>query len=139
MAENTLALLQYLSSDGSPLPSLTSGYSKPNTVFYQVLSHFVVYSFKTAIILYVALLSTSILFVTLRFSDWTAGPRQGNGIISEHLKGVAIITCSFLGAVIGANVLAFVMATVLNKPLSWFSVELSCALLYGPPALAGMS
>lgn len=137
MAENVLALLQYLSSAESPLPSLTSGYSKPTTVFYQVFGFFVVYSFKTAVTLYITLLSASLLLVKLTFSAPLPALKHSGGIVADHVKGTISIVSAVLGAVVGVNLVAFVMNSVLNKPLSWFSAELSCLALYGPPALAG--
>ena len=139
MGENTLALLQYLSSDESPLPSLASGYAKPTTVFYQVLSYFIVYSSKTAVTLYASLLSASFLLVKFTFAVAPAAGKRVPGFTSSHLKGTLVIIGSFIGALVGANVVAFVMDGVLGKPLSWFSQELSCVALYGPPAVAGMS
>ena len=137
MGENTLALLQYLSSDESPLPSLASGYAKPTTVFYQVLSFFVVYSSKTAVTLYASLLGVSFLLVKLTCPTPPSAAKQPPSFVINHLKGTLVTIGSFVGALIGANVVAFVMDSVLNKPLSWFSQELSCVALYGPPALAG--
>ncbi|KAJ3545708.1 hypothetical protein NM688_g5597 [Phlebia brevispora] len=137
MAENTLALLQYLSSPESPLPSLTAGFSKPATVFYQIFSFFVVYSFKTAMTLYVTLLSASLVFVGLTYAPPSPALKQSRGIVGDHVRGVLAIAAAFVGAVIGVNVVAFIMHGVLGKPLSWFATELSCLALYGPPALLG--
>lgn len=137
MAENTLALLQYLSSEESPLPSLSTGYAKPTTVFYQIFSFFVVYSHKTAMTLYISLLSASLLFVGLTYSPAAPALKHGRGIVVDHLRGVIAIVAAFFGTVISVNVVAVFMNVVLHKPLSWFSVELSCVALYGPPALAG--
>ena len=139
MAENTLALLQYLSSSKSPLPTLTSGYTKPTTVFFHNLSFFFVFSYQTAKILSVSLLVLSIIFVKLTFVPPAPALKQGRGVVSENIKGVVALTLGFVGALVGANVVAFVMRVPLDKALSWFSVELSCLLLYGPPALAGDS
>ena len=67
MGENTLALLRYLSSPQSPLPTLTSGYSKPTTVFFHNLTFFFVFSFQTAKVLYTLLLVLSFAYVALNF------------------------------------------------------------------------
>ncbi|CAL1714519.1 unnamed protein product [Somion occarium] len=137
MADNTLALLLYLSSAESPLPSLTEGYSKPATVFFHALSHFWVYSFQTAKVLYGASLVFTIIVVRATFVPPAPALRQGRGIISENLRGVFALSVGILGALIGANVVAFVMRSVLNKGMSWFSVEFSCLALFGPAALGG--
>lgn len=137
MAENTLALLQYLSSSESPLPSLTAGYSKPSTVYFQSFSRFFVYSFKTAQILYTILLALSLALVKVTFVPPAPALKQGRGIISDNLRGIVAIGGAVVGAVVGVNVVAFVMRSVLQRPLSWFTQEFSCVLLYGPAALAG--
>ena len=137
MAENTLALLEYLASTESPLPSLTSGYTKPSTVYFQCLSHFFIYSFKTAQTLYTALLGLSLVLVWLTFVPPAPALKQGRGIIADNVRGIVAVISAIVGAVVSANMVALVMKSVLNKPLSWFSNELSSMALYGPAALAG--
>src|SRR5258708_4477802 len=36
MGENVLAILRYLSSDASPLPSLTTGYTGPTSLLFRI-------------------------------------------------------------------------------------------------------
>lgn len=139
MADNTLALLKYLASAESPLPTLTSGYTKPTTVFFYVFHYFFIYSFSTAKVMYALLLVASVVFVKVSFVQPAPALRKGAGVISQNLKGLAAHLLGLLGAVIGANVVAFIMSTVLNRGLSWFSVELSCLVLYGPAAVTGES
>jgi hypothetical protein len=55
MAENVLALVKYLSSDRSPLPTLTEGYTRPSTVYFTHIGVFITYSFATARTMYTAL------------------------------------------------------------------------------------
>ncbi|KAI0792197.1 hypothetical protein C8Q75DRAFT_754855 [Abortiporus biennis] len=137
MAENTMALLQYLSSSESPLPTLTTGYTKPTTVFFHTLDYFFVYSFSTAQKLYTALLVASLILVKFTFVPPAPAVKQGRGVIAENFRGVLALGAAFVGALVGANIIAVVMAKGLNKGMSWFSAEFSCLLLYGPPALAG--
>lgn len=137
MAENTLALLRYLSSPESPLPSLTAGYTRPTTVFFQSFKHFFVYSFGTAKILYAFLFGLSVSYAVATFAPPAPALRQARGFLGDHLRGLFAVGSAMVGAIVGANAVAFVMASVLKKPLSWFSVELSCVALYGPAALAG--
>lgn len=137
MAENTLALLQYLSSPESPLPSLVTGYTKPQTVFYSFFSLFFLYSFHTAKITYSVFFITSLAFVKLTYVDPTPALKKGRAMWQEQLRGVAAVIAAPIGALVGANAVAYLMAKVFNKGLSWFSVELSCLILYIPPALAG--
>lgn len=137
MAENTLALLQHLSSSESPLPSLTAGYSKPSTVYFQSFTHFFVYSFKTAQTIYFTLSALSVILVGATFVSPAPALKQSRGIISDNLRGVVAVGSAVVGSVIGANVVAFIMRSVLHKSLSWFSRELLCVALYGPAALTG--
>ena len=53
MADNSLAILNYLTSDESPLSRLTTdGYTKPSTTFFSLFgTHFFRYSSKIAIII----------------------------------------------------------------------------------------
>ena len=137
MAENTLALLQYLTSPESPLPSLDTGYTKPQTVFYSFVGLFFLYSFHTAKITYFFFFITSLTFVKLTYVDPTPALKKGRAIWQEQLRGVAAVIAAPIGALVGANAVAYLMASVFNKGLSWFSAELSCLILYLPPALAG--
>lgn len=139
MAENTLALLKYLSSESSPLPSLTAGYTKPTTVFYHAFGHFWIYSFQTAKILYSVLFLASFIVARATFVPPAPALRKARGFVSETIRGLTALGLGLLGALIGANAVAFVMRSVLDKSMSWFSVELSCLALFGPAALGGMS
>lgn len=139
MAENALALLRYLASPESPLPTLTAGYTKPTTVYFRAFHHFWVYSFATAKILYTLLLAASLVLVKVTFVHPAPALRKGGGLISQNLKGVGAHLLGLLGAIVGANAVAWIMDSVLNKSMSWFSVELSCLLLYGPAAITGTS
>lgn len=168
MAENTLALMQFLSSPESPLPTLTTGYTKPTTVFFSILnSIFVQYSFATANALHLVLFVSSVLLVAYKSpttttttvsatagkTEFTVG-HDGDDIevkvteVTEsisfteniwvtHLKSIVLIGSSFVAALVGVNFVAFVMVHVINRPLSWYRIESSCLLLYGPAALAG--
>lgn len=131
MGENTLALLEYLSSSESPLPSLTAGYTKPATVYFQSFGHFFVYSYEIAGVMYALLFGISASFSLLSY------PEHASGFIPDVLRGLTAIGSAAVGAIIGANAVAFIMAEVLKKPLSWFSIEYSCTALYGPAALTG--
>lgn len=164
MGDNTLALLEFLSSPESPLPSLTSGYSKPTTVFFSFLNtYFFRYSFATANALHVALLAASLALIA-----YSAPPTsvtvvkhekrelvvQSNGVTStsagvmevvasrssiwtDIIKGISVILLALLAALVNVHVVALIMVQILGRPLSWFRVESSCALLYGPAALLG--
>jgi hypothetical protein len=137
MADNVLALLQYLTSPESPLPSLDTGYAKPETVFFSLFGFFFRYSFQTAKVTYFLFFVTSIAFVKLTYVDPAPALKKSRSMWREQLSGIAAVGAAPVGALVGANAVAYIMAKVLNKGMSWFSVELSCLVLYLPPALAG--
>ncbi|KAH0836908.1 hypothetical protein J3R83DRAFT_8723 [Lanmaoa asiatica] len=124
MADNSLALLRFLSSDASPIPRLEHGFARPRTVFFSNLGLFVIYSFTTAKIMYVALFAASLYLVS------TTG-------VEQVWTALGAVVSAFIGALIGANGVAFVMANVLHKGMSWFRAEYLPVILYGPAAVVG--
>ena len=137
MADNALALFQYLTSPESPLPSLDTGYTKPQTVFFSIFGFFFRYSFQTARITYFLFFITSLGFVKFTYVDPAPALKKGRTMWREQLRGIAAVTAAPIGALVGANTVAYIMTKVFNKGMSWFSIELSCLILYLPPALAG--
>jgi hypothetical protein len=131
MAENTLALLQFLSSDESPLPNLTAGYTRPSTVYFTLFGKFYMYSFKTARMMYLALFTASLLLVRV------TGPSKANGERAGWTRGLVAVTAAVAGTVVVPNVVALVMSKVLNKAMSWFSSPFASIILYAPPTLLG--
>ncbi|KAI9448865.1 hypothetical protein BJY52DRAFT_1206477 [Lactarius psammicola] len=137
MAENTLAILQYLSSDASPLPSLTTGYSRPATVFFTQFGRFFQYQFATARLMYGTLFALSLTLA--RFAHQKRAPGSSStGFLTEQWKGVRALLAAFGGAIIGANGLAAMMHRVLGRNMSWFASEHSALLLYGPATFGGI-
>ncbi|KAJ4473162.1 hypothetical protein J3R30DRAFT_3296811 [Lentinula aciculospora] len=133
-AENTLALLFYLSSPPPTSPSiasLTAGYTKPSTVYFALFGKFWMYSFSTAKLMYVALLVDAVVLVTA-----TSKSRR-LGTLGALCKPTLAVLFAFVGSVLGSNVVALVMKYVLGKPLSWFRNEYSPMVLYGPAAALG--
>ena len=137
MADNTLALLKYLTSHESPLPSLDTGYTKPQTVFFSLFGLFFRYSFQTAKVTYFVFFISSIAFVNFTYVDPAPALKKSRPMWREQLKGISAVTAAPIGALAGANTVAYIMTRVFNKGMSWYSVELSCLVLYLPPALAG--
>lgn len=138
MAENTLAILSYLSSDASPLPSLTTGYTRPTTVFFSEFGRFVQYQFATARLMYGTLFALCLVLAWFIHHKRVPGSHAA-GFWGAQWNGVRAILVAFGGALIGANGLAAIMHRVLGHKMSWFSSEHSALLLYGPIALAGSS
>ncbi len=133
MAENVLALVKYLSSNLSPLPTLTEGYTRPSTVYFSHIGVFIIYSFATARIMYSCLFLAVLLLVQFgnKLSGWS--------IWTAQAKGVGAVLTGCVGGLITPNVVALVMTKVLGKGMSWFSNEHSGVLLYGVPTLLGPS
>lgn len=167
MAENTLALIKYLSAEQSPLPELQEGYKKPSIVYFSIFSKlFYRYDFATANTLHLILFIASLGLIRLSMPlgspyrppavKKTRGERPPQDDVKlllalhiqqskwaretswfAHLRSVAMVLVAFIGSMISVNVVAWMMTSVLNRPLSWFRVEYSCLFLYGPAALAG--
>ncbi|KIJ65340.1 hypothetical protein HYDPIDRAFT_110370 [Hydnomerulius pinastri MD-312] len=124
MADNSLALLRYLSSDKSPIPRLENGFSRPRTVFFSNLGFFAVYSFATAKVMYVTLFAASLALVL------------GTGV-KRVWTALGAVGAALLGALVFANGVAFIMRDVLGKGMSWFKAEYYPVVLYGPAAIVG--
>ncbi|KAI0705019.1 hypothetical protein C8T65DRAFT_653452 [Cerioporus squamosus] len=138
MAENTLALLLHLTSSESPLPELAAaGYSSPQTVFFDYFGTLLVYSYSTAKLLYSASAILALIVARLTYNDPAPALKKGISFTSESVKSMVAVVAAFIGAAVGVNLVALLMDKVLGRPLSWFSFEFACILLYGPAALAG--
>jgi hypothetical protein len=138
MAENTLGILQYLSSDASPLPSLTKGYARPATVFFTQFGHFFQFQFATARLMYGALFALSLTLTRFAYRKRVPGT-SSMSFLTEQWVGVRALLVAFVGALIGANGLAAIVHRVLGRNMSWFASEHSALLLYGPAIFSGSS
>ncbi|KAJ7197735.1 hypothetical protein GGX14DRAFT_470744 [Mycena pura] len=126
MGENVLALIRHLTAPGSAIPTLKAGFEhkRMHLVFFGYLSHFFMYSFSTAKIMYGALLAGSL---ALTRPVWH-GQR----------RGMVAVLAGLVGSVLAPNGLALVMHYVLGKGMSWFAGGHFAAIaLYGPVALLG--
>jgi hypothetical protein len=130
MGENTLALLRFLSSEESPLPNLTSGYTPPTTIYLTLAGKFFMYSFATAKMMYCGFFFASLLYVRLSASK----DKEGAGVAI----GVMAVITGVLGTILVPNVVAFIMNKLLNKGMSWFSSPFAPLVLYGPPSILGV-
>jgi hypothetical protein len=138
MAENTLALMDFLSSHLSPLPNLAEkGVTPPTTVYFSYLGIFLQYSAFRAVLLYSILLLAAVVLTKRTFVKIAPALPNGDGLIRTQFRGLSASTLGLFGAVIGANITAAIMR-VSGHSLSWFSHEYLCIALYAPPALAGM-
>jgi hypothetical protein len=110
MGDNTLAMLSYLASTPDALSDIKPSRS---TVFFSVFGPhvFVVCSYTTAISVYGALLAviSAILF--------QAVSQAGLRIYALALCGQL---CGLVGALLSVNMSAFLVATVLDKSLTWY-------------------
>jgi hypothetical protein len=137
MGENTLAILIYLSSEESPLPSLTTGYTRPTTAFFTEVGNFVQYQFATARVMYCTLFCLSLAVAWSVYRERVPGS-EPVGFWNAQWNGARTLLVTFAGALAGANGLAVIMHRVFGRNMSWFSSEHSALLLYGPAALAGL-
>ncbi|KAG5638589.1 hypothetical protein H0H81_011675 [Sphagnurus paluster] len=133
MAENTLALLRYLSAPGSPIPTLTT-YTRPSTVFFSYLGHFFIYSFSAAKVIYTALLAASVALVV---ATKEASRTPGRSFWRDQARGMLAVVAGIAGSVVVPNIVALIMSRVLGKAMSWFANEYSAIVLYAPAALLG--
>jgi hypothetical protein len=137
MAENVLSLIRTLTASTSPLPGMKHGYTQLKSVFFSYLGFFVLYSSEVGMAAY-TILTGVILVGASRIPDPApalAGSSAGRRFV-ELSRGVLLSTGSFLGAIVGVNVLAAFMNTI-GKSHSWFSRYWLPVPLYTPPALIG--
>ncbi|KAG8762494.1 hypothetical protein FRC12_009013 [Ceratobasidium sp. 428] len=121
MGDNTLALLTYLSSSDSPLPTLQT-YTPPTTAYFSLLSrYFFSYTFSTAERLYAATLLLSLPLLKL------------SRLQMQFLVGVPL---SLVVGAVSANLAALGMKMSGNG-MSWYAGERRCLVLYTPAALIG--
>ncbi|KAJ7083760.1 hypothetical protein C8R44DRAFT_53144 [Mycena epipterygia] len=126
MGENTLALIRHLTAPGSPIPKLKAGFEhkRMHMVYFGLLSHFFMYRFSTAKVIYGALLAASL---ALTRPVWRA---QGRGVLA--------VGGGILGCLLAPNVVALGMRHGLGKGMSWFAGGHFAAIrLYGPATLLG--
>ncbi|KAJ7509606.1 hypothetical protein B0H11DRAFT_1960274 [Mycena galericulata] len=141
MGENTLALIKHLTAPGSAIPLLqihakiqdtvdnpdapkgAGRHKRMHMVYFQLLSHFFLYRFSTAKVLYGLLLAGAI--GVTRKQKFVRG-------------GAAAAMIGLAGSVLVPNVVAVVMHRVLGKGMSWFAGGHFAAMgLYVPATLLG--
>ncbi|KAJ7304555.1 hypothetical protein DFH08DRAFT_903357 [Mycena albidolilacea] len=125
MGENTLALIRHLTAPGSAIPKLANFERKRmRMVYFGLMSHFFMYRFSTAKVIYGALLAGALV---LSRSAWH-GQR----------RGVLAVFGGLLGSLLAPNIVALIMHRVLGKGMSWFAGGHFAAIgLYSPATLLG--
>ncbi|KAI8460332.1 hypothetical protein BY996DRAFT_4574820 [Phakopsora pachyrhizi] len=127
MGENTVALLKHLTSQDANLKDI-----KPaaETVFFSALGGlvFVMYSKATALTVYTTL---AVLAASLIVRNVNSGSYR------VYFWGIVATLGSFFGSIVSANIVAFIIETCLEKPLSWYRNECFPILVFGPPAIFG--
>ncbi|GAA6002746.1 hypothetical protein JCM10207_007655 [Rhodosporidiobolus poonsookiae] len=138
MGLNTLALLEYFTSPettmgNSPEPQPALEKAKTGeVVFFSALGGkvFVVYSRKTATVLYSVLAALAAIVVSDRV-DFAKYKKA-------YFLGVVGVGGSMFSAIVAANLAAFVLSKVMGKSMAWFSRETYALVVFGPPALLGL-
>lgn len=117
MGENTLALLEYLTSNETAMGNSMHAEALPAMptsamIYFSGLGGhlFIVYSRAQARVIYGALASIAVIVVSNRV-DWS---RRG-----VYIAGVFGVLGSLVGALLGANLAAFITGVVMNKTLTW--------------------
>ena len=126
---------------------MTTGYTRPTTVFFSDFGRFIQYQFSTARLMYGTLFALSLSLAWFVYSErLPPGSRSGSkslttagGFWKAQWNSIRAHFIAFGGALIGANGLAVIMHRVLGRNMSWFASEHSALLLYGPAALTGSS
>lgn len=136
MAENTLALLRHFADSESTLPRLSSVLPhKPQITYISILGKwYFSYPFSFARIFHTTLWLTSITLVFLN-----SNPSSLAQFVRTQVCGLGHVVVSIIAPILGANVVALIMAKIFNRSLSWFSNETLPLVLYSPPSIAGSS
>ncbi|KAG8969548.1 hypothetical protein FRC03_001987 [Tulasnella sp. 419] len=129
-ADNVYAIVHYLTtSPSSPLPQLAKGATPVTSLYYSMLGRwFIHYEPATARKIFTVALATSLAILI---------STAGFDFVALVAKSIISALLSIVGAILSANVVAFIMKVLLNARMSWYSKETSCLVLYGPPTLAG--
>jgi hypothetical protein len=132
MGKNVLPILRYLSSDASPLPLLTTGYTCPTTIFFSDFGWFIQYQFSTACLMYGTLFALSLSLAWFVYRESVPGSRSDSkpltidgGFRKAQWNSIRAHLIAFEpgGALMGANRLAVIMHRALGRDMSWFTSE----------------
>ncbi|KDE09627.1 hypothetical protein MVLG_00034 [Microbotryum lychnidis-dioicae p1A1 Lamole] len=133
MGENTLALLEYLTSNETALGNSPTAKKLPkmksaaDTIFFSSMGgkFFIMYSRAQATAIYAVLATLAFIVVSDRLV------RQRKRLYVLTTAGVGL---SLLAAILGSNLAAAATSIVMGKTMIWFSNESFAVCLFGPPA-----
>lgn len=127
MGENTMALLKHLSAETTDLTKIERSSS---TVYFSAFGGyaFFMYSKTTALQLYLTMFVVAMTLVSRKVNS-----SNRKVYVLSFFASIG----SFLASIIVPNLAAFVTATVLQKPLSWYRHEALPLALFAPPSLVG--
>lgn len=136
--ENTLAIIEHLclkKDSESLLRGISRGQTRHSLPIYFSIAgkYFILFSNKA----FKSIVMAVSAFINFQLSSIV---RAESGIGALNLTLLCILSALFslVGAAVGANAVAYVMAHVLGKGMSWYKNEFHAVLLYGPPALASV-
>ncbi|PWN50705.1 hypothetical protein IE53DRAFT_386978 [Violaceomyces palustris] len=133
--ENTLAIIEHLCLSNLSLSSIRPNQHRRDLpVYFSVSGKFMALltpkGFRTLV------LGTS-AFVNFQLSSAVRAEKH-LGSLKMTMLSIFGSLLSLIGAILGANVVAAIMAFGLGKGMSWFTFELYPVVLYGPPAIASI-
>lgn len=136
--ENTLAIIEHLclKKDSVDLLRNIEPYQTRHTlpIYFSIAGRYFVLLKNKAFKSIVMGLSA---FINFQLSSVVRSEKEIGALNLTILSAVSGLL-SIVGAALGANVVAIIMARVLGKGMSWYSHEFFPILLYAPPAVAGI-
>lgn len=118
MGDNTLAMLEYLTSPDTAMGNSMTARPLPkqetwDTIYFSGLGGalFLVYTREQATVIYGVLASITAVVVADRV-DWSRKKVYAIGALGAGW--------TFVGALVGSNLVAFVTGVVMEKPLAWY-------------------
>lgn len=127
--DNVLAIMRYLADKPTP-EELQNIVPSRNMLFFTAFAGKV---FVLAKDTHVTLFYLAVFLATTAF----VMARSRRDRLAGYFVCLLSIPASIVGGLVSANVAAFIMAHVLDKPMSYFKREWYCLALYAPPTLVG--
>jgi uncharacterized membrane protein YhaH (DUF805 family) len=129
LGENTLAILSHLVSNTSSAELRNIKKAKEYLYFTALGGKLLILVTKGQASLYYLALFTASVALALR--------RVRRDRIGGYVLAFFSVPVSLVSGIVAADLTAFVMAHILDRPLTYFRKEWWCTVLYGTPTLLG--